>query len=400
MIGLYILFEGLPDTVIEAVTLRHIKAMRRYHGVTFELLTFACTQRTWEDALANLDNAREVAGCEISLLRGWRPSLPGSLRLNGARLCAALAARPHRFDFIHARTDYSAAVAGTLPGRQRLPVLWDCRGDSRAEILDGKRQAAGWRGLATPAKCWASRRDLRLAARHANAAIFVSAPLQAQYVTKLRPDTPQIIAPNCADKELFFYSPELRKQVRADFGIAPNELLFVYSGTVKHYQNIEAMLQWYAAHARTLQKSRMLMATPTPDAVRKLARAASLSEHVIALSARHEDVNRYMNAADAALMLRDSVAANHVASPTKFAEYCLAGLPVIMTAAVKDAYALAQRLGNYIDKDDPEAIRLIASTNRETVASAAREILGRRAQSEAIYQLYRHMVQPNAAQHP
>ena len=142
----------------------------------------------------------------------------------------------------------------SLPGRQRPPVLWDCRGDSRAEILDGKGQAAGWRGLAAPAKFWASRRDLRLAARHADAAIFVSAPLREQYVPQLRPDTPQIIAPNCADEDLFFYSPELRKQVRADFGIAPNELLFVYSGTVKHYQNIEAMFHWYAAHARNLYR--------------------------------------------------------------------------------------------------------------------------------------------------
>ena len=103
-----------------------------------------------------------------------------------------------------------------------------------------------------------------------------------------------------------------------------------------------------------------------------------------------------MNAADAAFMLRDSIDTNRVASPTKFAEYCLAGLPVIMTEAVKDAYALAQRLGNYVDKDDPEAIRLIASTNRETVASSARKILGRQAQIEAIYQLYRHMVHPTA----
>ena len=46
---LYILFEGLPETVIEAVTLRHIKAMSRYYGVTFELLTFACTQRVWRN---------------------------------------------------------------------------------------------------------------------------------------------------------------------------------------------------------------------------------------------------------------------------------------------------------------------------------------------------------------
>ena len=246
--------------------------MSRYYGVTFELLTFACTQRIWEESLANLDRAREVAGCEISLLRGWRPSLPGSLRLNGARLCAALAARPHSFDFIHARTDYSAAVAGTLPGRQRPPVLWDCRGDSRAEILDGRRRAAGWRGLATPVQFWVSSRNLRLAARHADAAIFVSAPLQEQHATKLRPGTPQIIAPNCADEDLFFYSQALRKQARSDLGIAPNELLFVYSGTVKHYQNIEAMFHWYSAHARDLQASRMLFVTPNPEAVLVLAR--------------------------------------------------------------------------------------------------------------------------------
>ena len=374
--------------------------MSRYYGVTFELLTFACTQRIWEESLANLDRAREVAGCEISLLRGWRPSLPGSLRLNGARLCAALAARPHSFDFIHARTDYSAAVAGTLPGRQRPPVLWDCRGDSRAEILDGRRQAAGWRRLATPVQFWVSSRNLRLAARHADAAIFVSAPLGEQHATKLRPGTPQIIAPNCADEDLFFYSQALRKQARSDLGIAPNELLFVYSGTVKHYQNIEAMLNWYSAHARNLQASRMLFVTPNPEAVLMLAQSASLSEQVIALSARHEEVNRYMNAADAAFMLRDGVNANRVASPTKFAEYCLAGLPVIMTGAVKDAYALAQRLGNYVDKDDPEAIRRIVSTNRETVAGSAREILGRRSQIKAIYQLYQHMAHPNAEQHP
>ena len=107
-----------------------------------------------------------------------------------------------------------------------------------------------------------------------------------------------------------------------------------------------------------------------------------------------------MNAADAAFMLRDDVDANRVASPTKFAEYCLAGLPVIMTGAVKDAYALAKRLGNYVDKDDPEAIRRIVSTNRETVAGSAREILGRQSQIKAIYQLYQHMAHPNAEQHP
>ena len=236
---------------------------------------------------------------------------------------------------------------------------------SRAEILDGRRRAAGWRGLATPVQFWVSSRNLRLAARHADAAIFVSAPLQEQYATKLRPGTPQIIASNCADEDLFFYSQALRKQVRSDLGIAPNELLFVYSGTVKHYQNIEGMLNWYSAHARDLQASRMLFVTPHPEAVLVLAQSALLSEQVIALSVRHEEVNRYMNAADAAFMLRDDVDANRVASPTKFAEYCLAGLPVIMTGAVKDAYALAQRLGNYVDKDDPEAIRLIVSTNRK-----------------------------------
>ena len=69
-----------------------------------------------------------------------------------------------------------------------------------------------------------------------------------------------------------------------------------------------------------------------------------------------------------------------------------------MTEAAKDTYALAQRLGNYVDKDDPEAIRLIVSTSRKAVAGSAREILGRRSQIEAIYQLYQHMVHPNAEQ--
>ena len=135
----------------------------------------------------------------------------------------------------------------------------------------------------------------------------------------------------------------------------------------------------------------MLMVTPTPDVVLKLARSASLSEHVIALSARHEDVNKYMNAADAAFMLRDSMSIQ-IASPRRPSSLNTVwqALPVIMTEAVKDACALAQRLGNYVDKDDPEAIRLIGSTNRETVTSSAREILGRRADRGDLPTVPRH----------
>jgi glycosyltransferase involved in cell wall biosynthesis len=48
------------------------------------------------------------------------------------------------------------------------------------------------------------------------------------------------------------------------------------------------------------------------------------------------EVNRFLNASDIALLLREDIPMNNVASPTKFAEYLMSGLPTIISKGVYD----------------------------------------------------------------
>jgi hypothetical protein len=88
-------------------------------------------------------------------------------------------------------------------------------------------------------------------------------------------------------------------------------------------------------------------------------------------------MNRYLNAADAAFMLRAATATNRAAFPTKFAEYCLAGLAVVMTSAVPDAYATAQQLGNLLPVPADGEIAWPEGYDRDAIAAAARASLTR-----------------------
>ena len=60
---------------------------------------------------------------------------------------------------------------------------------------------------------------------------------------------------------------------------------------------------------------------------------------------------------DVGLLLRDDLPVNRVASPTKFAEYCLCGLPVLTTPYVGDfsEYVRQFSLGYQVDLSNLQA---------------------------------------------
>lgn len=61
-----------------------------------------------------------------------------------------------------------------------------------------------------------------------------------------------------------------------------------------------------------------------------------LKESAIITSVSNYEVVKYLCASDIAVLLRENVPMNNVAAPTKFAEYILTGLPVIISQNVGD----------------------------------------------------------------
>lgn len=383
---LFVLFEGLPDTVIDSQVLGHARVLGDAGAARFEVWTFACSAALYRRSIEKRAAAEAAAGCPVRVFRGVRPAVPGSAGLNARRL--ALALRRHRpaCDVIHARTDYTADVCARLPADLRRTLIWDCRGDLLAEF-DLRLEAAG--PLRRPA--FRLRRGTiaetrRRAAAGCDRAIFVSEPLR-QLCAPLLGGKLAAVLPCAASEEQFFFDPARRQRMRAHLGYGEADHVLVYSGSLAPYQGFDEVVDGFARRRAEAPETRLLVLTPAVEAARRRLAAVDPAAVTVA-SVGHEEVNDYLNAADTAFLLRPESPVNAVASPTKFAEYCLAGLQVIMRDTVRHAFTMARDLGNLIEADDGGLPAPMPTEARARVALAARERLGKCGQIPLYRKLY------------
>jgi hypothetical protein len=379
MRGALVLFEGLPPTVIDSQVLAHVRLAREALGIDLAVVAVACSSTLYESSQKRLAGAREASGGEVRLIRGVRPALPGSLTLNRWRLGAALAALGP-LAFVHARADYAAAVCGPWGKARGVPVLWDCRGDSRAELSErlGDSVASRYRSALLE-------RELRIAGASSTGALFVTEQLR-DAMAPYRRGQPSWIVPCLAPEAEFFFDPALRDRVRGELGIAGDETVYVYSGSLVAYQRFDETVAHVRAVLASGQRARLIVLTPEVARARQ-ACAGLPPGSVICESVAHARVNGYLNAADFGMLLRDSTPVNHVAFPTKFAEYAMTGLSIVMKGAPPACVAAARELGNYLPLGAPGAVP--SADERRRVAALAAQRLGRRAAMPAYAEIYR-----------
>ncbi len=384
---LFLLFEGLPPTVIDSQVLQHARTMRERTGTRFEVWAFACSNALYAASLERREHAEALAGCRVRVFRGVRPAFPGSRFCNGRRIMRELAPRRAEFDLVHARTDYTASCAADAARLVTLPLLWDCRGDAVAEF--GER----YRPRSAPGRLIASWRTARLRAERRRAAsacagaLFVSRPLSELCAEALGGKRSAVI-PCVAPGKEFFFEPTLRALTRQSLGYSDAERVFVYSGSLAAYQRFDETVALFQRIHRLDASTRLLVLTPDIEAARSRMRDVPADAAKL-MTVPFIAVNRYLNAADAAFLLRADTDVNRVASPTKLAEYCLTGLPVIMTDAVRDAVSITGELGNRLPPDPETLLRAVgAGTDRAGVAYRATAMLSREAVAPQFHALY------------
>ena len=190
---------------------------------------------------------------------------------------------------------------------------------------------------------------------------------------------PYEIIPCSAPDDLFYFDPELRRQTREKLGYAETDRVLIYSGGLADYQRVPDMLILFRNLRSTNEKAKLLLLTPDIERMRRMCHDIAPGD--IQLHAGQiGQINGFLNAADAGFILRAHNGTNRAAFPTKFAEYCLAGLPVIMDDAVPDCAALADRWGNRV-APEPQAILagLDSKIDRMRVMEFARSAVTRSA---------------------
>jgi hypothetical protein len=121
---------------------------------------------------------------------------------------------------------------------------------------------------------------------------------------------------------------------RAEFGFKPDEIVFLFSGSTAGWQSFSLMDTFCCQVLESNPVARfIILARGIPD---NLVMMQKHSNRVSIKWVEPSEVHNISIMADYGILLREESITNKVSSPTKFAEYLIAGLPVIISPEVGD----------------------------------------------------------------
>lgn len=161
--------------------------------------------------------------------------------------------------------------------------------------------------------------------------------------------------PCLSDSSKFYFDSNIRNEVRQTLGVSERTKVYIYSGGINEWHVAEKMFN-FINHLFQLEKDvKLLILTKSQfDFEKVLSDYKELKANSMAFSVPNNEVYKYLNAADFGILFRENTIMNNVASPTKFAEYMLCGLPVLISEGVGDYsdYAVKHNLGVLVNESE------------------------------------------------
>jgi hypothetical protein len=342
--------ESLDGTVMSSQVLERSRQLRKC-GIDVRVISLCMTRKSWFASLRIASSENSRAGCLSTVAApAIRSSVPGSIAVNSLIVLLMILCFAPQAELIHARADSAAATSRFTARLVRIPLLWDARGDALAEVSSPKPSDGICERLIYPFRMAAARQHRSLALRTADAAIVVSSALRAR-VLAARPSLPSTVIPCGAPATLFYFDQSIREATRRRLGIAHNEVLLAFSGSMAPWQCVGETLRLMTQAVEIAPSTRCLIISPDANKIAALA-GETLRSRLISLSCEFNEVPQYLHASDFGFVIREPSRINDVASPIKFAEFSLSGLKVITSKAVLQIAELASSLQNVVDPSD------------------------------------------------
>lgn len=315
--SLYICYFGLREPLVQTQVLPYLRELTS-RGVAMSLLTFEPVrfdESDWRERLRR----EGIAWCTLPYHK--RPTLPATLYdvVRGAFRAASIARR-EQIRILHGRSHVGAAIGALAKRMCDARLIFDFRGLLAEEYVDhGSWRAGGalYR-LTKSAERWLL--------RDADGAVFLTEAIRCGAADSAANPVVEVI-PCCVDVDRFAAA------ARQELG-AGDRVVYVYSGALGGYYLVEEMARLLRFDPRAFALI-LTQSAPRPM-VEALRRAGFSPDEFRVLSVAPEEVPRYLRAADVGISLIRQSPARRASSPTKFAEYLAAGLPVIHSAEVGD----------------------------------------------------------------
>ena len=331
---LYVLTESLSLGVIKSQVLAHIKMVEKNKIAKFEILLCYWSKSELLKSKAEIENKY----LKIHFLKIFRPIF--FLDSLNAYLLKHKIKKIGSFTYIHARTDYCVKILKMID--KKTKVLWDCRGDSTAELYHNPRE----RFILLRRMILEKR--FYDAGKIATKIIFVSMYLRDKFkrLNKNFPKKNIFLIPSLASSELFFYNKNIRQRMRKLLKIKNNTRVFIYVGGMQNYQKFPQTLNFFNDLKKYDKNIILLVLTNNTNEAMNYIKD---NDSIILKNVKFEDVNNYLNASDFGLLIREDNHANNAGSPTKFAEYAMTGLQIISSPSVSDYFNLNSKIKNIYD---------------------------------------------------
>lgn len=244
------------------------------------------------------------------------------------------------------------------------------------------------------AQQWLDRRIERYLIRHCDAVICVSDPIADWYAEHYGIARPTVIR----------NIPDLRTQedqggsklLRDRLGLADDDLIFIYQGSLNHGRRIEQYLRIFARASSN--RHLVFMGYGELEGKAREAAARYPNIHFHPAVAPHE-VLRYTTSADVGLVGVENVCLSYYyALPNKIFEYLLAGLPVVAGKWPElERVVSGYDCGWLHDEDDDALLRVIEGLDREAInekragVQTARQAFSWEEEEKTLVQLYRDL---------
>ena len=318
------------------------------HGLDFELVQlwvvkpFDFRRKSYYKKQESLiKNAYKGKIKFYKILPGWRNGLfrfinnvlcryrtKGSLKLNDQLVI-----------FSRSNIGYSIASLKRKYGN-RIQFYWDLRAAGSEEILHKMKLEHRFSNKDFKI-LFANTRAYYICQNVADKIFAVSETLMNYYHKLFGTDMDKFVLYPCLSTiQKFYYDEEARTMIREQLGYKENDIVLVYSGgTDSTYCISNAFLALTDTWHKENNNIRLLIITKrkTAELIEAINDFPSIKDKVqVVESIPNNEMVKYLNAGDFGLLLRDNIVLNNVASPVKFAEYQLCGLPVIISEAVCD----------------------------------------------------------------
>lgn len=323
---------------------------------------------------------REKLNGSVSIYPAFRSKSRLGINIAVAILFIKLLFHYNKKIVVHGRGTFSAIIAAKLKSiRRNVSFIYDVRADSSAEFkFNAEKQGLPEKMIDDFVN------DQNIIQRYLTARaahlFCVSSILKKRLIELTKAAESKItILPCLADNRKFYFDRERRLSLRKDLGLE-NKFVFIYTGGTGAWHYTDEVYRIIGNLLLKYEKSFFVILTPDTDAAADLAKTILPDGRYIIKNAKQDEVSDYMLASDMGILLRERHPLNEVASPTKFAEYIMSGLPVLISEGIGDysPFVADHKLGIILknDESDEEIINMVApyyamngSLNKEQIAS-------------------------------